>query len=84
MKIGFIGLGAMGGRLQPRLAGVGELTVFDTSERAMKPFSGRASLASSIAEVGTDADVVGVCVRTDAQVGDCVDALLPVMERGAC
>ena len=49
----------------------------------MKPFSGRASLASSIAEVGTDADVVGVCVRTDAQVGDCVDALLPVMERGS-
>ena len=41
----------------------------------MKPFAGRASLGSSVAEVGTDADVVGVCVRTDAQVGDCVDAL---------
>ena len=50
MKIGFIGLGAMGGRLAARLAGVGELTVFDTSERAMKPFAGRASLGSSIAE----------------------------------
>ena len=49
----------------------------------MKPFSGRASLGSSIAEAGADADVVGVCVRTDAQVGDCVDALLPVMKRGS-
>ena len=49
LKIGFIGLGAMGG-LAARLAGVGELTVFDTSERAMKPFAGRASLGSSIAE----------------------------------
>ena len=73
----------MGGRLAARLAGVGELTVFDTSQRAMKPFSGRASLGSNIAEAGTDADVVGVCVRTDAQVGDCVDALLPVMKRGS-
>ena len=58
--------------------------MFDTSQRAMEPFTGRASLASSIAEAGTDADVVGVCVRTDAQVGDCVDAVLPVMKRGAC
>ena len=77
MKIGFIGLGAMGGRLADRLTGVGELTVFDASERAMEPFTGRALLGSSIAEAGTDADVVGVCVRTGAQVDDCADALLP-------
>jgi 3-hydroxyisobutyrate dehydrogenase len=83
LKIGFIGLGAMGGRLAARLTGVGEVTVFDTLERAMKPFAGRASLGSSIAETGTDADVVGVCVRTDAQVGDCVDALLPAMKPGS-
>lgn len=83
MKIGFIGLGAMGGRLADRLTGVGELTVFDASERAMEPFTGRALLGSSIAEAGTDADVVGVCVRTGAQVDDCVDALLPVMKRGS-
>ena len=83
MKIGFIGLGAMGGRLAARLTGVGELTVFDTSQRAMKPFSGRASLrARRRREAGTDADVVGVCVRTNT-VGDCVDALLPVMKRGS-
>jgi 3-hydroxyisobutyrate dehydrogenase len=83
LKIGFIGLGAMGGRLAGRLTGVGELTVFDASERAMEPFTGRAVLGSSIAEAGTDADVVGVCARTGAQVDDCVDALLPVMKRGS-
>jgi 3-hydroxyisobutyrate dehydrogenase len=70
LKIGFIGLGAMGGRLADRLTGVGELTVFDASERAMEPFTGRALLGSSIAEAGTDADVVGVCVRTGAQADD--------------
>ena len=82
MKIGFMGFGPweVAGR---RLTSVGELTVFDASERAMEPFTGRASLGSSIAEAGADADVVGVCVRTDAQVGDCVDALLPVMKRGS-
>jgi 3-hydroxyisobutyrate dehydrogenase len=81
LKIGFIGLGAMGGRLAAQLAGIGELTVFDASRRAMEPFVGRALLGASIAEAGTDADVVGVCVRTGAQVADCVDALLPVMKR---
>src|ERR1700735_3703263 len=73
----------MGGRLAARVAGVGAVAGVDTSRRAMESFSGRAALASSMAEVGTDADVVGVCVRTDAQVGDCVDALLPVMKRGS-
>ena len=67
LKIGFIGLGAMGGRLAARLAGVGELTVFDTSQRAMEPFTGRASLGCEHrARSAPDADVVGVCVRTDA------------------
>jgi 3-hydroxyisobutyrate dehydrogenase len=47
LKTGFIGLGAMGGRLADRLTGVGELTVFDASERAMEPFAGRALLGAS-------------------------------------
>jgi 3-hydroxyisobutyrate dehydrogenase len=83
LKIGFIGLGAMGGRLAAQLAGIGELTVFDASQRAMEPFTGRALLGASIADAGASADVVGVCVRTGAQVADCVDALLPVMKRGS-
>jgi len=37
----------MGGRLADRLTGVGELTVFDASERAMEPFAGRALLGAS-------------------------------------
>jgi 3-hydroxyisobutyrate dehydrogenase len=83
LKIGFVGLGRMGGRLASRLTEVGELTVYDASERAMAPFTGRAALGSSIADAGIDTDVVGICVRTGPQVNECVDALLPVMKRGS-
>jgi 3-hydroxyisobutyrate dehydrogenase len=83
MKLGFVGLGAMGGRLASRLVTVGDLTVYDKSETAMEPFRGRAAIGSTIADAATEADVVGVCVRDDAQVNDCVDGLLPAMKRGS-
>jgi 3-hydroxyisobutyrate dehydrogenase len=82
-KIGFVGLGAMGGRLAARLAGAGELTVYDASPEVLERFRGRATLGSSVADAGRDADVVGICVRTAEQVDDCVDELLPVMAPGS-
>lgn len=83
MRIGFVGLGVMGGKLASRLVGVGELAVYDMSARAMEPFRGRARLGASIKDSGVNADVVGVCVANDAQVIECVAALLPVMQPGA-
>jgi len=83
MRIGFVGLGVMGGRLASRLTGVGKLTVYDVSERAMEPFRGRARLGARIEDAGIGAEVVGVCVGNDAQVTECVAALLPVMQPGA-
>jgi 3-hydroxyisobutyrate dehydrogenase len=83
VKIGFVGLGNMGGRLASRLVGVGDLTVYDVYEPSREAFRGRAHVASSIAEVGAGADVVGVCVRTGEQVRTCADALLPVMPEGS-
>lgn len=83
MKIGFAGLGNMGGRLASRLAGVGDLTVYDVCEPSREAFRGRARVAGSIAEAGAGADVVGVCVRTGEQVRECADALLPVMPQGS-
>lgn len=81
MKLGFIGLGSMGGRQAQELAKLPhELTVYDVYPPALKAFEGRANLAASMADVGRDADVVGVCVRDDAQVNECVDALIPVMK----
>jgi len=83
-KIGFIGLGSMGGDQARELAKLQlDLTVYDVFPQALAKFEGRAKLADSMAEVGQDADVVGICVRDDAQVLECVDALLPAMKRGA-
>ena len=83
-KIGFIGLGSMGGDQARELAKLPlDLTVYDVFPDALAKFEGRAKLAASIAEVGEDADAVGICVRDDTQVLECVDALLPVMKRGA-
>ncbi|ALR20582.1 NAD(P)-dependent oxidoreductase [Sphingobium baderi] len=83
-KIGFIGLGSMGGDQARELAKLQlDLTVYDVFPQALAKFEGRAKLAGSMAEVGQDADVVGICVRDDAQVLECVDALLPAMKRGA-
>ncbi|MGH3247505.1 MAG: NAD(P)-dependent oxidoreductase [Trebonia sp.] len=81
MKIGFVGLGNMGGRLASRLVGVGDLTVYDAYEPSAEKFRDRARVATSVAEVGTDAVAVGVCVRTGDQVSECADALLPAMPR---
>ncbi|AMK25635.1 MULTISPECIES: NAD(P)-dependent oxidoreductase [Sphingobium] len=83
-KIGFIGLGSMGGDQARELAKLPlDLTVYDVFPEALAKFEGRAKLAASMAEVGEDADAVGICVRDDTQVLECVDALLPAMKRGA-
>jgi len=83
-KIGFIGLGSMGGAQARELAKLPiPLTVYDVMPKAMEPFAGTATLARSMAEVGEDADVVGICVQDDNQVLQCVDPLLPAMKPGS-
>ncbi len=83
-KIGFIGLGSMGGDQARELAKLPlELTVYDVAPAALAAFEGRANLAATMADVGRDADVVGICVRDDAQVLECVEVLLPVMKPGS-
>lgn len=83
-KVGFIGLGSMGGDQARELARLPcELTVYDVNPQALARFAGLARLAESMAEVGKDADVVGICVRDDTQVLECANALLPVMKLGS-
>lgn len=80
MKVGFVGLGSMGYGLAMLLAKSGQdVTVFDVFPKALEPFAGKAKVAGSLAELGAGADVVGLCVRDDAQVNECADALLPSM-----
>lgn len=83
-KIGFVGLGSMGGDQARELAKLPyALTVFDVAPQAMARFEGKATLAKDMAEVGADADVVGICVQDDKQVNDCVAQLLPAMKAGS-
>ncbi|HLS97553.1 MAG: NAD(P)-binding domain-containing protein [Porticoccaceae bacterium] len=81
MKVGFIGLGSMGyGQAMLLAKSEHELAVFDAFPAAMARFEGVARLATSLADVAADADVVGVCVRDDAQVNECADGLIPAMK----
>lgn len=74
MKVGFVGLGDMGGDQVRSLVQCGfELTVFDVDAQAMHRFADSATLAMSVAEVARQSEVVGVCVRDDTQVRDTLD-----------
>lgn len=69
MRVGFIGLGNMGGNQARLLAkSTTDVTVYDTSAQAMASFEGLAQLGQSVAAVGRVSDCVGVCVRDDQQV----------------
>ena len=82
-SVGFIGLGSMGGCQARELAKLSlPLTVFDKFPAAMEPFRGKATLAGSIADLGS-CDVVGLCVQDDKQVTECCDGLIPAMKPGA-
>ncbi len=79
MKIGFIGLGAMGAPIARRLARSGfAVTGCDVSPAALAAFDepGTKREADPI-EAARGADILGICVRDDAQVEDlCQDESL--------
>lgn len=82
MKVGFIGLGSMGyGQAMLLANSEHELTVYDVADKAMEPFAGKATLAKTLADVAIGNEVVGVCVRDDAQVNECAAALIPAMSK---
>lgn len=87
LKIGFIGLGAMGAPMARRLARCGfHVTGCDVSSEALSKFDepGTERESDPIA-AARHADIVGVCVRTDAQVESLVDggALFAAMPQGS-
>lgn len=83
-KIGFIGLGHMGARqVQELVKSPVPLMIYDVVPAAMAPFEGQADLGEDMAEVGRDADIVGICVQNDKQVRDCAEHIFPTMKQGA-
>jgi 3-hydroxyisobutyrate dehydrogenase-like beta-hydroxyacid dehydrogenase len=70
MRFGFIGLGDLGAAMAEVIGD--PLTVFDVDRAAMEPFRDRARLAESVAEVGRESTLIGLCVRHDDDVRDVV------------
>lgn len=72
-RIGYIGLGVMGGALARRLLREYRLTVFDLSPERRAEFAALgATVADSPAEVGAASDIVLTCLPTSAQVKEVI------------
>ena len=72
-RIGYVGLGVMGGALARRLLREYKLTVFDLSPERCAEFAALgATVAGSPAEVGAASDIVLTCLPTSAQVRDVI------------
>jgi 3-hydroxyisobutyrate dehydrogenase-like beta-hydroxyacid dehydrogenase len=69
-KVGFIGVGRMGGRLAGRLIDAGfELTIFDTNDQVVRSFVERgARSAASPAAVASTCEIVITCLPTPSVV----------------
>ncbi|CAD6558246.1 2-hydroxy-3-oxopropionate reductase [Paraburkholderia kirstenboschensis] len=76
MKIGYIGLGALGGQLARRFLRDHQLTVWDISATAVGELASLgASVASTAAELARRCDVVFLCLPRSADVKNAVFAL---------
>lgn len=87
MKIGFIGLGSMGAPIARRLARTGfSVTGCDIWPATLESFDepGTTRVADPI-EAAHGVDLLGICVRTDAQLEDLCkdDAIFSVLSEGA-
>jgi len=70
MRIGFVGLGSQGAPIVHRmLQRGGQVTVWARRPEALAPFvSAGAAAAASLADLGRDCDLIGVCVAKDDDV----------------
>lgn len=72
-RIGYVGLGVMGGALAKRLLREHKLTVFDLSPERCAEFAALgATVVGSPAEVGAASDIVLTCLPTSAQVKEVI------------
>ncbi|MDX6742151.1 NAD(P)-dependent oxidoreductase [Actinocorallia sp. A-T 12471] len=75
LKLGFVGAGRMGGQMVRRLLAAGhEVTVLEASEAARAELAEAGARTTAEVKDLADAQIVGVCVHTDAQVQQvCLD-----------
>ncbi|MGO4329038.1 NAD-binding protein [Cupriavidus sp. 2TAF22] len=69
MKVGYVGLGALGGELARRFIGKHDLFVWDLNAQALEVFKGLgASVAASAADLGRKCDAVVICLPRSSDV----------------
>lgn len=87
MRIGYIGLGAMGGALARHLVGKHSLTVFDLNKTAVASFIEQgAKTAPTCAELARECDVVLLCLPRSSDVKQVLfgpDGLAQGLARGS-
>lgn len=85
MRCGFIGLGSQGAPMARRMLQAGfEVTLWARRPASLAPFADtKAQSAGSVAELGAQAEHVGICVVDDAGVREVAAALIPAMRRGS-
>lgn len=72
-RIGYVGLGAMGGALVRRLIPGHKITVFDSRKEAVAAFEAEGAVgAKDLASLARDCDIVFVCLPTSAIVREVI------------
>jgi 3-hydroxyisobutyrate dehydrogenase len=84
-KCGFIGLGSQGAPMARRMLQAGfEVTLWARRPASLAAFADtQAETAASVAELGAQAEHVGICVVDDAGVREVAAALIPAMRQGS-
>jgi 3-hydroxyisobutyrate dehydrogenase-like beta-hydroxyacid dehydrogenase len=77
MKLGFVGLGVMGGPMAGHLAAAGgDVSVWNRTASKAKALSG-VTIASDLEDLAKRCDVICLCVNRTEDVQACLDAMTP-------
>lgn len=84
-RVGFVGLGSLGGPMARQIARAGHPTVlWARRPEALEPFAGSgATFAATPAELAAASDLICVCVVDDDDVVQVVEAMLPSVTAGS-
>jgi len=79
MKLGFVGLGIMGGPMAGHLVAAGmDVTVWNRSPEKTEPlFAAGANIAENLRDLGESCDVICTCVSRTEDVQACLSAMTP-------
>ena len=84
MRVGFVGLGVMGAPMAGHLRAAGQdLVVWNRTVAKSQPLANQgARVARSLRQVGSECDVVFLCVARSEDVDECLEGLVPEAKPG--